>query len=206
MENGRLNQRHRTRKDLLRAAASLMKQGKSPSVAEVAEEALVSRATAYRYFPSREALLTEAPMDGRVPTPEELFGGDRSTDPVDRVDKAEAALHAMIYENQAQVRIMLARLLDQAAEQTDGKGGPVRQNRRSELIEAALAPVRDRFDDETYENLRAALATLFGTESMIVFNDVLQMDADGARSVKRWAIKALVKAALSESKKKRATR
>ena len=168
-------------------------------VAEVAEEALISRATAYRYFPSREALLSEAPIDGRVPTPEELFSDDRVTDPVERLDKAEAALHTMIYANQAQLRVMLARMLERAVEQNGDTGAPVRQNRRGELIEAALAPARDRFDDETYEKLCAALATLFGTESMVVFSDVLQMDADRARAVKRWAIEALVKAALAQS-------
>jgi AcrR family transcriptional regulator len=206
MENRRLNQRHRTRKDLLRAAAELMKQGKSPSVAEVAEHALVSRATAYRYFPNREMLLSEAPVDGQVPTPDDLFADDRSTDPVARLDKAEAALHQMIYDNQGPLRVMLARLVEGGLDQTDEDATPFRQNRRGELIEAALAPARDQFDDEIYENLCAALSTLFGTESMIVFTDVLRMDADRARSVKRWAIEALVKAALSESKKRRAPR
>ena len=54
------HRRRRTRKDLLEAAARLMEQGKKPTLEEIAEEALVSRATAYRYFPSVEALLNEA--------------------------------------------------------------------------------------------------------------------------------------------------
>ena len=40
-----------------------MKQGRKPDLEEIAEEALVSRATAYRYFPSVEALLLEASLD-----------------------------------------------------------------------------------------------------------------------------------------------
>jgi hypothetical protein len=35
-----------------------------------------------------------------------------------------------------------------------------------------------------------------GPESMVVFKDVLQMDAADARKVRRWAIRALVEAAL----------
>src|SRR6185295_18078470 len=42
-EKGRPNQKSRTRKDLLRAAARLMKEGRNPSLEEIAEEALVSR-------------------------------------------------------------------------------------------------------------------------------------------------------------------
>ncbi len=85
----RPNQKRRTRKDLLQAAATLMKQGRRPSLDEVAEEALVSRATAYRYFPSIEALLAEASADMLTPEPAQLFTGDEPTDPVARVEKVE---------------------------------------------------------------------------------------------------------------------
>jgi len=37
-----------------------------------------------------------------------------------------------------------------------------------------------------------------GTESMVVFKDVLQMDEADARKVRRWAIRALVEAALKD--------
>jgi AcrR family transcriptional regulator len=82
---GRPNQRSRTRKDLLEAASRLMRQGRRPTVEEVAEEALVSRATAYRYFPSADALLVEAPLEGAVPEPEDLFRDTPSDDPVERL-------------------------------------------------------------------------------------------------------------------------
>ena len=73
---GRPNQKSRTRKDLLRAAARLMQAGSSPTLEEVAEEAMVSRATAYRYFPGVEALLTEAALDVAMPDGESFFAGD----------------------------------------------------------------------------------------------------------------------------------
>src|SRR5690606_1141187 len=45
--------RARTRKLMLETASSLMQEGVTPSVSDVAEAAGVSRATAYRYFPSQ---------------------------------------------------------------------------------------------------------------------------------------------------------
>jgi len=36
-----------------------MREGRPPTVAEAAERALVSRATAYRYFPTQESLLLD---------------------------------------------------------------------------------------------------------------------------------------------------
>ena len=77
---GRPNQKSRTRKDLLAAAARLMKQGNKITLDEVAEEAMVSRSTAYRYFPSVEALIVEAPIDDAVPDPRELFSGSSPDD------------------------------------------------------------------------------------------------------------------------------
>jgi AcrR family transcriptional regulator len=57
-----------------------MKRGGMPTLAEVAQEALVSRATAYRYFSSEKALLEEASLDSVAPTPEQLFADDPTTD------------------------------------------------------------------------------------------------------------------------------
>ena len=202
METGRINQRHRTRKDLLAAAGRLLKAGRTPDMDEVAKEAMVSRATAYRYFPSIEQLLVEAPLDGVMPDADALFAGDATTDPADRVDLAEAALHAMCYQNEAQLRLMLAASMERALKGSPADGIPLRQNRRTPLIEAALAPARDRFTNRSYERLRAALALIFGTESMIVFRDVLRLDEKTARKVKSWAARALVRAALEESAKR----
>jgi AcrR family transcriptional regulator len=197
-ENLRNNQRLRTRKDILQAAARLIKSGKKPNMDEIADEALVSRATAYRYFPSLEALIIEAPLDGDVPDPKELFRSDRSIDPEQRIDKAEAALHEMIYKNESQLRMMLANSLMRA----DGQI-PVRQNRRKALIEEALAPSKKRFSPSAYKKLCAALSLFFGSESMIVFRDVFPLDPKAAREIKSWAMRALIREALKDSAEKK---
>src|SRR6185295_16941885 len=85
----------------------LIKSGKTPDMDEIAREAMVSRATAYRYFPTVESILVEAPLDGAVPTAESVFANVTSTDPAERTDRAEAAMHEMIYRNEAQLRHML---------------------------------------------------------------------------------------------------
>jgi AcrR family transcriptional regulator len=196
----RENQRYRTRKDLIAAAARLMKNGRKPTLDEVAEAALVSRATAYRYFPNVEALLVEAPLDLAVPDGAALFANDPSDDPEERVDRAEAAMHRTVFENEVAIRLMLASALTRAAEGQADSPVPLRQNRRTPLIEAALAPARGRLSKGSYERLRAALAMIFGSESMVVFRDVLRCDETTAREVKSWAVRALVRAALDESR------
>jgi AcrR family transcriptional regulator len=185
------NRQLRARKDLLQAAARLTKDGGKPTMEEVAKEALISRATAYRYFKNIDALLAEAPLDVAVGDPAVMFDGDKSTDPEKRIDAAEAAMHELTYRNEAQLRVMLANAVCRDSDDSS----PARQNRRTPLIEAALATSKDRFTPGSYKTLCSALALIFGTESMIVCRDVLGLDEKAARKVKSWAVKALVRAA-----------
>jgi AcrR family transcriptional regulator len=194
MSEGRPNQKRRTRKDLLQAAARLMKEGRAPSLDEVAAEAMVSRATAYRYFPKIEALLVEAPLDEAAPDPEAALRG-ASNDPVARLDRVDAAFEQMMNANEAQLRLMLANAVQRPLKQSREDETPARQNRRSPLIEAALAPARDEFKPTELKTLQRALALVIGTEGFVVFKDVLQLDDAEARKVRRWAMRALVAAA-----------
>lgn len=194
-KSGRPNQKTRTRKDLLQAASRLLQQGRMPTLEEVAEEALVSRATAYRYFPSIEALLVEAAVDVAVPDADALFQDEPSRDPVVRLQRVAAALYDMIRANEPLLRTMLAHTIQQGARPDEDGQLPRRQNRRTPLIEAALAPARDQFKPAALRELTRALALIMGPEATIVLQDVLQLDDADALQVKRWAIRALVDAA-----------
>jgi AcrR family transcriptional regulator len=190
----RQGQKSRTRKDLLRAAARLMNEGRSPTLEEVAEQAQVSRATAYRYFPGVEALLTEAALDVAMPDGESFFADDPSAEPLERLLRADAAVAAMIRSHEAALQAMLIHSLQQGL--GPGAGGlPRRQNRRTPLIEAALAPGAAAFAPWARDRLARALALVIGTEAMLAFKDVLRLPDDEADSVRRWMIRALVEAA-----------
>jgi AcrR family transcriptional regulator len=191
---GRPNQKMRTRKDLLQTASRLMRQGRQLTLEEVAAEAMVSRATAYRYFPSIEALLTEAALDIETPQAEKLFGENVSEDPATRLERVDQAFDDMILANERAMRMMLVNALQRTLN-TDTDALPARQNRRTPLIEAALEPAKKDFKPSTYKNLTRALALIIGTEGRVVFKDVLRLDDSEARKVKRWAIRALVEAA-----------
>ncbi|TFV58397.1 TetR/AcrR family transcriptional regulator [Mycobacterium sp. PS03-16] len=195
---GRRNQRTRTRKDLLHAAARLMKQGRRPSLEDVAEEALVSRATAYRYFPSVDALLREAAIDVAMPGPEEVLAADDEVDPVARLQRVGDAMHSFILANETAVRMMVAYAIENHGRQ-DGDGDPPRrQNRRLPMIEAALEPAHREFRPTTLSTLVHALALVIGPEAMIVCKDVLQLDDAETQVIQHFAIRALVEAARKE--------
>lgn len=193
-DTGRTNQKKRTRKDLLEAASRLLKQGVRPTLEEIAEEAMVSRATAYRYFPSVETLLLEAPLDLGVPGAAELFADADPDSAVARLERVDDLFQNLMLDNETHMRLFLASSLTALAD-SDADALPIRQNRRSPLIEAALAPIRDELNPETFDLLSKTLAVIIATEGMIVFRDVLQVDSGEACRVKRWAIRALIEAA-----------
>jgi AcrR family transcriptional regulator len=191
MAPGRPNQKSRTHKDLLRAASRLMAAGRSPTLEEIAGEAMVSRATAYRYFPGVEALLTEAALDVATPDAASFFADDPSAEPLERLLRADAAVAEMIRANEPALRAMLIHGLQQGL--AGAPGPPLRQDRRTALIEAALAP--GRLAPWVHDRLARALALVIGTESLLAFKDVLRLPDDDADAVRRWMIRALVEAA-----------
>jgi len=192
---GRPNQKARTRKHLLEATARLVKEGRNPSLEEIAAEALVSRATAYRYFPNLEALIVEAGLDIQMPEPSVLFENDQTVDPVARLVRADTAMHEEIVANEAALRCLLAHSLQRPRTATGADEPLVRQNRRTPLIDAALLPARKEFRPAALPTLRQALAFVIGTEAFLVGKDVLRITDEETLRVKRWAIRALVEAA-----------
>ncbi len=204
---GRDRQRMRTRRAVLRAAQELIVAGRTPTVAEAADAAEVSRATAYRYFPSQDALLTEAALHGSsLPTAEDLFGDpDAPTEVEDRVVLVHNVMYDHISARENQFRLFLrARLLQTF--QDDPEARSVRAGFRITLLDAALAPLTDELPREEHERLLNALSVLIGTEALIAARDVLQLDHPAARSQFGWACRALVRAARTERTGHGATR
>lgn len=164
-----------------------------PSLEEIAEEALVSRATAYRYFSGVESLLVEASVDIAMPRAEDLFPDGQHEDAVTRLQRLDSAVHDMILANETPLRMMLMHSMERSVR--GAQDLPARQNRRTPLIEAALAPFRDAFTPGALTRLTRALAVVIGTESMVATKDVLHMPDLEARKMRRWMIRALVEAA-----------
>lgn len=187
-------QRARTRKEIVRATARLIECGEKPGLEEVAAEAQLSRATVYRYFPGFDALYSEAIVDALVPEPEAVLA-DGPADAPSRIALVDEAFDRAMRQGEVALRLMLARILERSA--TPGANEiPLRQNRRGPMIDMALEPLREHLGADETRLLSHALAMVIGTEGFLALNDVLGLDADEARRVRRWALEALLAAAL----------
>ena len=205
-QDGRVNQKRRTRRAIIEAASKLVRAGTQPSVAEAAEAALVSKATAYRYFPTQHSLLLEVGFEAIHPSPASLLGGAPEDDPQARFETVLRAVHAYMSSEEALFRTVMKVTQERWLESTDrAEQDPVvREGRRLEHIDAVIAPLRHKLDGEALARLRCGLALVFGIEPIVILKDVCGLDSAEALEVLEWVGKTLIEASKRNSSRSRA--
>ena len=198
-EHGRVAQRRRTRKAIIQAALDLLAQGETPSIADVAARADVSKRTIYMYFRSIDHLLVDATMGAlTASTIDSLFETGESGDDVEA--RVDALVRAVVRQQDEEFERLGRTLIRLTVESPpdDRAASPRRGYRRVEWIEQALAPLRVRVDEARFERLVSALALVIGWEAMLVLRDIRGLDRDEEEAVSSWAARALVRATLEE--------
>ncbi|WP_194915485.1 TetR/AcrR family transcriptional regulator [Catenulispora rubra] len=168
---GRVNQKRRTHAAIVAAAAELMLTGGEVTMPEVAKAALVSEATAYRYFPDLASLLSEAMAD-TLPAPgEALAAVADSADPVVRVAAVAEHLARLVLGRQGAVRAMIAATIVRPGSTV------ARPGLRFGLIDEALRPYAESAGDgekvqETLVQLKRDLSVVMGAEALFSLMDL----------------------------------
>jgi len=192
-------QRRRTRKAIVDAAMALMAGGKTPSIAEVAAAADVSRRTVYLYFPTFEQLLLDATVGALAQSSVDRAVAPASNDEdvETRVERMVRALHHVSPEVERLGRQLIRLTVDAGADpaRTDM---PRRGYRRVEWIETALAPLRAHIGPARWRRLVAALAMVVGWEALIVQRDVCGLTASEGEELSVWAARAFLRATLQD--------
>jgi AcrR family transcriptional regulator len=200
-ETGRVNQKRRTRNAIAEAARDLLGQGITPTVTQAAELALVSRTTAYRYFPTQESLLMEVALNIDVDELERLVATPLGAEtPQDRTLDILDGLNEHVFAAEAQYRTALRLYLDVwlDAAATGDDAPVVREGRRRRWYETSLEPLRSSVDADEWDHLITALCVLGGPEAMTVLCDVCRLDADRGRAATRWAAATLLRATFGD--------
>jgi AcrR family transcriptional regulator len=162
---GRVNQKARTRAAIVQAMQDLARAGAEITMPAVARAALVSEATAYRYFPDLVSLLREADA-GAWPDPDQALAPVADCeDPVERVGYATEVLLTGVLARQSLVRAMIA------ASITRPDVAATRPGHRFALIEHALAPLADA-DPQALTQLKQGLAVVMSAEALFVLTDL----------------------------------
>ena len=188
-----------TFKLLLDTAMSLIQQdGRVPSVAEVAVRSGVSRATAYRYFPNRSALVTAVVSTSLGPA---RRIASLNPDGRERVRELFGQTFPRFKEFEPQMRAAAQLSLEQWALERAGllEEEPYRRGHRVRLLEQALEPLAATLPAASLATLHRALSIIYGIEPYVILKDIWgQSDRDVER-IARWMADALIDAALRDS-------
>jgi AcrR family transcriptional regulator len=194
-----------TFKLLLDTAMDIIRDGHIPGVAEVAVRSKVSRATAYRYFPSRSALVT-AVIDsslGPVRTLSSNLPDGRA-----RVRELFEQTFPRFQEFEPQLRAAAQLSLEQWAQERAGllEEEPYRRGHRIRILEHAIAPLKIELTPALRQRLHHALSVVYGIEPWIILKDIWGLPEREVQRVALWMADALIDAALAQSKAARPAR
>ncbi|MET8130144.1 TetR/AcrR family transcriptional regulator [Streptomyces sp. NPDC005065] len=195
-DTGRSNQKKRTRTAIIEAARELIGTGAEVTMPAIARAALVSEATAYRYFPDLPSLIGEA-LAGAWPAPADaLRPVEESGDPVERVAFACEFLLRGILTRQGSVRAMIAATVTRPETVT------TRPGIRFGLIDHALLPLQDTLattDPDAFAQLKRDLAVVVSAEALFTLTDLCRLDPDAAVSSAIRTATTLTEAAVRAS-------
>ena len=191
-----------TFKLLLDTAMELIQHdGHIPSVAEVAVRSNVSRATAYRYFPSRSALITSV-IDASLGPVRSLAPDDRGGR--ERVHELFRKTFPRFKEFEPQLRAAAQLALEQWALERAGllEEEPYRRGHRIGILEHALAPLKPDLTPAARDRLHRALSVIYGIESYTILKDMWALGDREMEKTVLWMADALIDAAVRDSGKK----
>jgi AcrR family transcriptional regulator len=144
--------RGRVFRRLLDEAVALVRRGRIPSVAEVAQSAGVSRATAYRYFPSRSklvsAVIAEALAPVRSAVPQQGDSKQRLHELLDRT-------YSRFKEYEPHMRAALQLALEHQSLEKAGllEEEPFKRGQRTEILALTIDPLKKKLPKKTFQRL-----------------------------------------------------
>jgi AcrR family transcriptional regulator len=171
---------------------------------EAADRALISVATAYRYFSSAEDLWWEASktiaFQGALADANQRIEA-AGTEPQARLEALIRSTGFRMLDDQVPYRQMVKAALDQWFRQGDVPDAtrvPIREGRRNQQITNAIAPLQEELSKKDVDRIAHALALVVGSEAVIALVDAVGLDVPAAKESLLDAGRWLLAGALAE--------
>ncbi|HCH7937932.1 TPA: TetR/AcrR family transcriptional regulator [Providencia rettgeri] len=195
--------RKRTYVLLVTTALDLFEKGAMPSVSELALEAGVSRATAYRYFPTQTDLITAVVNESLGPI---LTWRPQSVKTEERIDELLTYAFPRMFEHEGVLRAALQASLQQWAQ---GRSTPLsikdkRQERgnRKDILTMVTSPMKSEFPQEIIDKVIRAFSVIYGSEIFLVLKDIWKMEDSQVTELAQWMAKAIMNQAVADNANK----
>ncbi|GBF20698.1 MULTISPECIES: TetR/AcrR family transcriptional regulator [Arenibacter] len=184
IQTGRINQKLETRSKILESAKQLVRQGIDFNLEDVANNAEISRATIYRYYPNLEILSYEVGIDIGTKTPEDIIEDLKDYSLNDTILGIQNYYNDHAVNNENAFRKYLSAVLTSASEKKRGA-------RRNKTLQLAL--MKSGLRPKEKKDLVHFLTILMGIEPLIVAKDVSGLDNKEFKELMSWGMKLVLK-------------
>jgi Transcriptional regulator len=183
--------RKRTFEHLLHTAVSILDEGHELTITELADKSGISRATAYRYFPTQSDLISAVVDHSLQPIlhwqSDEQDVGKKMNDFLSfafaQMIKHEGAIRAAM-------RLSLQQWVTDRSASSSNSEKFVRGNHK-EVLSNLLQPLQSQLNEELNNKLIYTLSIIFGSQ-ITVLKDVWNLDDSYIVSLSQWIIKAVI--------------
>lgn len=192
--------RKRTYILLVSTALDLFEKGAMPSVSELALEAGVSRATAYRYFPTQSDLITATVNESLGPI---LTWRPQSEKTEERIDELLTYAFPRMFEHEGVLRAALQASLQQWAQgrsaPQDVKNKQFERGNRKDILAMVTTPMKSEYPQEIVDKVIKAFSVIYGSEIFLVLKDIWKMDNKQVTELAQWMAKAIMNQAIADN-------
>ena len=189
----------RTYDRLIETAIEALEQGEELSITELSDRAGISRATAYRYFPTKTDLISA--VVERSLSPIFLWQSDKEN-VEDRIKDFLAFAFPQMLKHEGTLRAALSLSLKQWANErsqlTEKTKKLVRGNRK-EILSNLLQPLKEQLSDELFDKVIYSISIIYGSEIFMVLKDIWNFDNEQVIDLSQWIVKAIINQAKQEA-------
>ncbi|KPD03304.1 TetR/AcrR family transcriptional regulator [Moellerella wisconsensis] len=196
--------RKRTYHLLIGTAMAMFEQGVMPSISELATEAGVSRATAYRYFPTQSDLITATVNESLGPI---LTWRPKSDKTEERISELINYSYPRMFEHEGALRAALQVSLQQWADtrsqhnHNDLKEKHFQRGNRKKILSMVTEPMESEFSPDIIDKTIKAFSVIYGSEILLVLKDIWKMDNAQVMSMIQWMAKAILNQSIIDNQK-----
>ncbi|MWP49866.1 MULTISPECIES: TetR/AcrR family transcriptional regulator [unclassified Gilliamella] len=191
----------RTYERLINTALEALEQGYELTITELADKSGISRATAYRYFPTQSDLIAAVVASSLGP----IFSWHSQKQNVEEQlnDFLAFAFPQMLKHEgalRAALRLSLQQWATERASSSLQTKKLVRGNRK-EILSTILLPLKTELPDEIYNQVIYSISIIYGSEIFMVLKDIWKLDNQQIISLTQWIAKAVINQARQDALK-----
>lgn len=177
---------------LMDTAMKMLEEGWFPSITELAAAAGVSRATAYRYFPTQSDLVSYVVDESLGPIKSLQCSQDSV---MGRIQAMLAFAYPQLEKHEGALRAALQVSLQQWADVRAGKHAevPLVRGNRKRLVGASTVAWEGKVPEKDLNRFLHSFSIIYGSEVFLVLKDIWGLELDEMLDIVQWMGKAMVR-------------